>query len=227
MSWIVWQIADSAFPMGGFAHSSGLEAACQQGEVEGVAGLQAFLRAALHQAGHGSLPLVGRAFDDPAELAALDALCDAFLSSRVANRASRTQGRALLSACERALPLSSIRAIGDAARRPSTGLRAGQMVGPHFAPVFGALMRALGLERSATLALFLYITARGVLAAAVRLGVIGPYQAQHLQFELTPELERIFAECEHLTTSDLAQTAPLLDLWQSTHDRLYSRLFQS
>ena len=26
---------------------------------------------------------------------------------------------------------------------------------------------------------------------------------------------------------DLEQTAPLIDLWQSAHDRLYSRLFQS
>jgi urease accessory protein UreF len=26
---------------------------------------------------------------------------------------------------------------------------------------------------------------------------------------------------------DIAQTAPLLDLFQSMHDRLYSRLFQS
>ena len=30
-----------------------------------------------------------------------------------------------------------------------------------------------------------------------------------------------------LTLADLAQTAPLLDLWQGAQDRLYSRLFQS
>ena len=31
--WLLWQLADSAFPTGGFAHSGGLEAAWQNGEV--------------------------------------------------------------------------------------------------------------------------------------------------------------------------------------------------
>ena len=29
------------------------------------------------------------------------------------------------------------------------------------------------------------------------------------------------------TLDDIAQTAPLLELWQGAQDRLYSRLFQS
>jgi urease accessory protein UreF len=31
----------------------------------------------------------------------------------------------------------------------------------------------------------------------------------------------------HLSLNQIAQTAPLLDLWQGAQDRLYSRLFQS
>jgi urease accessory protein UreF len=33
--------------------------------------------------------------------------------------------------------------------------------------------------------------------------------------------------CADLTLDDLAQTAPVIDLVQGAHDRLYSRLFQS
>jgi urease accessory protein UreF len=52
-------------------------------------------------------------------------------------------------------------------------------------------------------------------------------EAQILQRRLAPVVERILIECQTLTLEDLAQTSPLLDLWQGAQDRLYSRLFQS
>jgi len=48
-----------------------------------------------------------------------------------------------------------------------------------------------------------------------------------LQHRLAPLAAEVVARCEHLSVDDLAQTAPLLDLWQGAQDRLYSRLFQS
>src|ERR1044071_8777200 len=85
--WFAWQVVDSAFPAGAFAHSGGLESAWQQGEVATADDLWAFLVAFVQQAGHASLPLVNAAYRAPHRVADLDELADAFLLNVVANRA--------------------------------------------------------------------------------------------------------------------------------------------
>src|ERR1700686_400628 len=216
--WRFLQLADSAFPSGGFAHSPGLEAAGQAREVTDSAGLGRFARDALWQAGHFGLPLVRAAHADPAAIPALDARADAFLANHVANRASRTQGGALFATAARIFPteMRPLRAVAG-----NAGLKL------HVAPLSGAVHQALGLGAEETLRLFLWTAMRGVLSAAVRLGLVGTHEAQAQQAGLAGGLEALLAACVPLGTGSLAQTAPVADLLSAAHDRLYSRLFQS
>jgi urease accessory protein len=73
----------------------------------------------------------------------------------------------------------------------------------------------------------LFGTARGVLSAAVRLGIVGSYQAQRLQHDASRGLEAVLERSTALAPEEICQTAPTVDLLQAGHDRLYSRLFQS
>ncbi len=216
--WRVLQLADSGFPTGGFAHSGGLEAAVQQGEVRGATELRRFVRELLWQAGHGGLPLLSAAWREPSALPALDARAETFLTNHVANRASRTQGRALLDTCARIFP-GPVGPLREAAR--AAGVRY------HHAPVFGAVLRALEVELPESQQLFLSLTLRGALSAAVRLGIVGTHESHQLQHQATPLLDAVLERCAGLGVEELAQPSPLLDLLGSTHDRLYSRLFLS
>jgi urease accessory protein len=212
--WLLWQLCDSAFPTGGFAHSLGLEAAWQHGEVRNRTELVSFIEAGLHQLGHAALPFVTAAFAEPEKLGGFDQFCDAFMTNHVANRASRAQGRAMLAAVQRI--------FNSEFRIPNS-----KLICAHFAPVFGACLRSLEVPRETALRIFFFNQLRAVLAAAVRLNIVGPMEAQMLQHRLAPHAEKILQTCAAFTLDDLAQTSPLLEVWQGAQDRLYSRLFQS
>ena len=236
---LVWQLVDSAFPTGAFAHSLGLESAWQHGEVTTREDLRRFTEATILQAATGALPLVNAAYREPARLAEWDALSDAFLTNAVANRASRVQGRTLVATAARVWPsepLNGLQALVASipnSQRPTPNARPtpnSQLRPPlhaHAAPLTGAVLAALGIRLETAQHIVLYASARGVLSAAVRLGITGSYDAQRLQAESAAWMASVQARYRDADVRDLAQTAPLVDIFQGAHDRLYSRLFQS
>jgi urease accessory protein len=215
--WLIWQLADSAFPTGLFAHSWGLESAWQQGEIPDGEALRRFVGEAVLQTAHAAMPLMNEAYASPDRLEALDAVADAFLTNVVANRASRIQGRTLVATAARVWPSPDLAGLDARARRSCA----------HVAPVTGATFRMLDVPVETAQHMMLFGTARGVISAAVRLGIVGSYEAQRLQHACAPVLDEAARQSAALTVEDLAQPAPVLDLLQAAHDRLYSRLFQS
>lgn len=212
-NWLIWQLADSAFPAGGFAHSGGLEAAWQHGEIRDTIELTSFLEASLWQTAYAMIPFVTAAHREPERLQGWDNRCDLYLSNPVANRASRLQGRAFVN--------SAVRIFGQAMTAPSNSEYC------HFAPVLGAAARSFKLSCSMAAEMFFFQSLRGLVAAAIRLGIAGPMEAQAAQHRLARRAREILDLTANLAVNSVANTAPLLDIWQGNQDRLYSRLFQS
>jgi urease accessory protein len=215
--WFTWQIVDSAFPTGAFAHSCGLESAWQHGEVDDLEALGRFLRASVLQAGYATLPLLNSAYQHPERLVSLDELADVFLVNAVANRASRIQGRTLAATAARIWPSDAMAGLRSLAHTTCA----------HVAPLSGATFRVLGLPLATAQRVAIFGAARAVLTAAVRLGIAGSFEAQRMQHGSAWWLEEVARRCGSLTSDDLAQAAPVIDILQGGHDRLYSRLFQS
>lgn len=235
---IVWQLVDSAFPAGGFAHSGGLEAALRWNSIGDSNDLREFLRHTLVQTGRSMLPFVSESHHDLDRFSALDSEFDAFLSNHVANRASRSQGRAFLAAAEVAFQsrrgqVEPEQLDSHAETRRSWWLgelreaMSRQQTPSHLPVVFGAVTRLLDVSLATSLRVFLYTTTRDLISAAVRLNIVGALEAQAVQFELGEFMNRTATCCEYLRTRDAVQTASLIDLLQGSHDRLYTRLFQS
>ena len=203
--WRLLQLSDGGYPTGGFVHSGGLEAIAALGELTDI---RALVGDAAWQHGHGALPLVRRAHAEPAALADLDAAADAFLVAEPANRASRAQGRALLATSAAAFDLAEL----TARARPLAG---------HLAPLQGAVGAALAMSAHETLAFSLFSQVRSLVSAAIRLGQLGPIEAQAVLAAVP--FDAVLAA----VPPEPIQTAPILDLAGALHGRLYARLFQS
>jgi urease accessory protein len=207
------QLADSAFPAGSFAHSSGLEALRQLGQLKGEAALVLRLEELCWSLALGALPFLDEAFGGDAVQA--DRANEVFLSNHVANRASRAQGQAFLLAAEAMLGTAEASALRT--RLPHA----------HLAVAMGAALTGAGFARDDVRRLFLFGAVRSALSAAVRLGITGPLRAQRVLFDLHPVMSQALDETRGRAMGEATSAAPLLDVAQGAHDRLYSRLFQS
>lgn len=206
------QLSDSAFPTGGFSHSMGLEAARAHGLVDDAAKVERYLWDSLRQCAYGALPFLLAVHDAGADARALlrvDAYAEAFLTNPTANQASRVQARSLRGAAEHVFCI----------------VLPGDVV--HHAPMFGAVTLGLGLPLPDARRVFLFQHLRGLASAAVRLGLLGPLEAQAMQRDLSPRAESLLARTAYFGLDDLAQTHPVAELCASRHDTLYSRLFMS
>lgn len=273
-------LSDSALPLGSFAYSSGLESFLAHhprtaSSLSPSTQLHHFLALSLNSITATTLPYVIAGLKNPEELEDLDNDLDASTPCTVARRASVKQGLALLAVWERSFragyrkitphTAQSAAAEGELAR--FSGLLKASSLLPHeeqdatsnmflpnghLPPLFGTLCAVLDIPLEEALYLYLLNHCKTVVSAAIRSGVLGPYQAQ--SFLAGAELRRSIrdivdrevggqsgAAMSHGTGKDAqvksrtakeatalaGQSVPVLDLWGGRHEIIYSRIFNS
>ncbi|KAL1708548.1 UreF-domain-containing protein [Schizophyllum commune] len=182
-------------------------------------------------------------------LASLDALCEATMLNHVARRASRAQGVALLTLYAKGLaPPTDGELLGRALDQYKLRVRREEAPG-HLPVCWGALTAALSLPLARAAHLHLFLHARGLLSAAVRLNALGPYAAQQLLLHsVRPLVEGEAARNKddgeeaggkHASAADAAledaldpitgpvNTWPLGEILAARHDLQHSRIFNS
>ncbi|KAJ9401536.1 hypothetical protein DTO282F9_1733 [Paecilomyces variotii] len=243
-------LSDSALPLGSFAYSSGLESYIAHHKplprsVTPVASFHRFLKLSIASLASTSLPYLLAAYREPHQLDVLDNDLDASTPCTVARRASVAQGRALIGVWERAFrgtysqtarlagnaKSDAVAAIESFSEALKFSAGTPDEIGPngHFAPLWGVICLAMGVDLRQAAYVFVLNHAKAVLSAAVRASVMGPYQAQGVLASESLQkmiVERIEREWD-TEPENAGQVVPVLDLWIGRHELLYSRIFNS
>ncbi len=217
------QIVDSAFPLGGFAFSRGLESITKLGLIRDRAGFEKYLHDHLSQVSSSEIPFINSAFKRIGEgrerVAQVFKACNGFLAIPTVSKASTIQGRSLLSAMRVVYPASDFAEFADWLQKRN--------LAPHLAPTFGVCAALIRISHRDTLSGYCYMSLRDQITAAVRLGLLGPHEAQWVLRKAIAHLDVAVNSVLDLEYHQAFRPCFALEIAQAHHSRLYSRLFQS
>ena len=216
------QLCDSLFPIGGFGHSDGLEAATDAGLVAGGADLRDWMDASLREvfgrAEGPALLLAWRAFADGQcdALDELDACVYALRPSSASRQATRAMGGRLLATWQQLWPHASVATW--MARRPG--------IGTTLPVAFAVASAGAGIDARSALTGYAYTRLAAAASAAMRLMPIGQHEAHGV---LAGMLRLVPASVDGiLERGDTPSAfAPALDVAAMSQQYVHSRLFKS
>ncbi|TKS59822.1 MAG: urease accessory protein UreF [Nitrospira sp.] len=218
------RFTDTFFPSGGYAYSSGLEAAVQAGAVKDAMQLAAYVEDLLRGGMSRREALAAKLANRAGLTGQLDAAVkvDRELEStklgRESRLASRQMGRQVIKvAADQLLGKTVLRGYLDAVGTDRTP--------GHLAVSLGLTLGACGWKGDETVAAFLYQTAMGFISAAMRLLPIGQNEGQRVLGEWLPLIDRISREIS--TETLMSSWSPIQDIYTMRHGRLEWRLFRS
>ena len=218
------RFVDSFFPSGGYAFSSGLEAAVQGGAVRNAEELSRYVVESL-TTGIGECEAVAVGWAHEACVSGImeiglkaDRELDAMKLGRELRAASRQMGRQVIRL-----------AANQQTRHPliedyRVAVEAEQTPG-YLAVSVGLTLAAAGWSKDDTIAAFLYQVATGFVAAAMKLMPVGQREGQRLLEDWIEVIEHVSQQAAH--QRELRSWSPVQDIYAMRHSRLESRLFRS
>ena len=160
----------------------------------------------------------------------IDRLMSASTTSSVARRASCLQGIGMIRAYAAAFDETADILKALKRRIMSASTKSGFERG-HGSTVFGATCAILKTSDVECVNMFLYCLCRDMVSAAVRMNLVGPLEGSGIIRQVTRNVEEIVRERviegADIDVKGAFMSSPILEILANSHERLYTRLFNS
>ncbi len=220
----IWHFVDSALPAGGYAFSQGLEAAYQKKIIADEKEFENYLHSYLRQLSTAEIPYLNscQSIFEAWDFSPLEELFLDYEATQISSSLSKGNlilGRSWIRLLKHLYKNTWIENLQQ--------YIAQKKIPAYFTPIFGLSLLSIKIELDTIKQLFMWLNLRDQINAAIRLGILGSMSGNLLQKEIYPQLQKYLDISKEMHFKEAYKSAVSIDLCQTSHHELYSKLFQN